>query len=101
MAKFIAALIGSGLVFLLSVIARAGSATWDLNPGSGDWNTAGNWTPMTVPNASTDTATFGLSNITNVSLSANSEVNGIIFDPGASVYTITASPGLTLTLSGA
>jgi autotransporter-associated beta strand protein len=79
----------------------AGTATWDLNPGSGDWNTAGNWTPMTVPNASTDTATFGLSNTTNVSLSANSEVNGIIFDPGASAYTITASPGLTLTLSGA
>ncbi len=97
-----ASLLATATVLLSAPTATfAGSATWDLNPGSGDWNTAGNWTPMTVPNASTDTATFGLSNITNVSLSANSEVNGIIFDPGASVYTITASPGLTLTLSGA
>jgi len=33
----------------------------NLNPGSGDWNTAANWTPMTVPNGSADTATFALS----------------------------------------
>ena len=47
------------LVYLCFVAAigvsnsvRAGSATWDLNPGSGDWNTATNWTPATVPNGS-------------------------------------------------
>jgi hypothetical protein len=60
---------------LLANIARAGSATWDLNPGSGDWNTAANWTPMTVPNGASDTATFSLSNTTNVSISANAEVS--------------------------
>src|SRR5580765_477217 len=42
--------------------AFAGSATWDLNPGSGDWNTATNWTPTTMPNSSADTATFAFSN---------------------------------------
>jgi autotransporter-associated beta strand protein len=99
MKKFIAALIGSGLIFLLSVIARAGSAQWDLNPGSGDWNTATNWTPMTVPN-SFDIATFDLSETTAVSLSADTEVDSIVFNSGASAYTITASPGLTLTISG-
>jgi autotransporter-associated beta strand protein len=101
MKKFIAALIRGGLIFLLSAIAEAGSAQWDLNPGSGDWNTAGNWTPMTVPNASTDTATFDLSNTTAASVSANTEVNGITFTAAATTpYTITANPDLTLTLSG-
>jgi len=83
----------------------AGSATWDLNPDSGDWNTAANWTPATVPNGSADTATFGLSNITNVFISADTEVGEITFSPGATAYTITASlmapkPTFRLTLSG-
>jgi hypothetical protein len=69
----------------------AGSATWKTSPGSGDWTTASNWTPSTVPNGSTDTATFDLSNTTNVSLSANSitEVSGIVFKASASAYTLT------------
>jgi hypothetical protein len=101
MKRFVAALIGSALIFLLPVIARAGSATWDLTPASGDWNTAGNWTPATVPNGSGDTATFDLSNTTNVSISATTEVNGITFTSAATnPYTITASPSSTLSLSG-
>ena len=101
MKKFIAALSGSGLMFLLSVIAQAGSATWDLNPASGDWNTAANWTPMAVPNGSPDTATFALSNTTNVSISANTVVNGITFNSAATnAYGIIVSSGFTLTLSG-
>ena len=95
------------LVYLCFVAAigvsnsvRAGSATWNLNPSSGDWNTAANWTPTTVPNGSAGTATFALSNTTAVSNSGNIIVDGISFAPGASSFTITASPGLTLTLSG-
>src|SRR5438270_8091791 len=79
---------------------RAGSATWDFNPGSGDWNTAANWTPMTVPNGASDTANLALSNTTNVSISAKTKVNGIKFTSAASAYIITASPNLALTLSG-
>jgi len=30
---------------LVATFANAGSAIWDLNPGSGDWNKAANWTP--------------------------------------------------------
>src|SRR5262245_23688978 len=52
--------------FLLE--AHAGSATWNSNPATGDWNTAGNWTPATVPNGPEDLASFGPSNLTNVSL---------------------------------
>jgi hypothetical protein len=91
------------LALTLSIhTTQAGSATWDLNPGSGDWNTAANWTPMTVPNGSADTATFGLSNTTGLSVSANTEVNSITFTSTATnPYTITANPAFTLTLSGA
>jgi autotransporter-associated beta strand protein len=56
---------------------------------------------MGVPNGPADIATFALSNTTDVSISANTEVNGIIFTPAArNPYSITISSGLTLTLSG-
>jgi len=66
----------------------AGSATWDLNPGSGDWNTAANWTPVGVPNGATDIATFGLSHTTTVFISAQTKVSAITFASGASAYAI-------------
>src|SRR5690349_5417596 len=72
--------------------AFAGSATWSTSPANGNWNSAPNWSPVTVSNGPADTATFGSSSITNVSLSADTEVNGIVFNPGASAYTITARP---------
>ena len=46
----------------------ADSATWNLNPTTGQWNNAGNWTPATVPNGPNDVATFGVSSETNVLL---------------------------------
>jgi autotransporter-associated beta strand protein len=85
----------------ISNSARAGNATWDVNPGSGDWNAAANWTPATVPSGSGDTATFGLSNTTDVFISSPfTTVNGITFTPGATnPYTITASAGLAIPLA--
>ena len=80
--------------------AQAGSATWNLNPTSGDWNTAGNWTPATVPNSAADTATFDLSNQKVIFLSASVTANAIIFNPAASAYSVTTTPTHTLTLSG-
>ncbi len=78
----------------------AGSATWNVNPTNGDWNTDTNWTPLTVPNAPTDTATFGPSNLTNISLSAPTEVAAMVFNPSAAAFTI--SLGMQpLTFSGA
>ena len=62
----------------------AGSATWNLNPTSGEWNTAANWTPATVPDGPSDVARFGLSNQTSVVLNANVELDQIVFDAGAS-----------------
>ena len=46
-------------LILTSQSATAGSATWNLNPTSNDWNTAANWTPMTVPNGPSDEASPG------------------------------------------
>ena len=85
---------------ILSVNAYAGSAIWNLNPVSGDWNNPDNWTPNTVPNGPADVATFGQSNITAVSISTGTEVNAITFDPGASAFTITVPNTLILTVSG-
>jgi autotransporter-associated beta strand protein len=93
------------LPFLFSAVSTilAGSATWDLNATSGDWNTAANWTPMTVPNGQADIATFGLSNTTNVSISASTEVNEIVFTAAATnpyFIDIRGDDGLTLTGTG-
>jgi len=86
----------------LTAISYAGSATWNLNPTNGDWNTAANWTPATVPNGAADTATFGVSNLTNITgFSMGFDLGSIVFEPGASAYTI--GPGLhhSMTLEGA
>jgi len=87
------------LIFFAATAAFAGSATWKANPGSGTWNTAANWTPATIPNATADTATFAFSNIRSVFFAANTEVNGIVFNAGASPFTfINQAP--TVTISG-
>src|ERR1019366_7407668 len=96
-----AILVFSVLIFSIQ-ISRAGSAQWATTPNTGDWNTATNWTPGTVPNSPADTATFGLSSINNVSISANTEVNSLAFSIGGSTaYNISVSPTFIFKLSGA
>jgi autotransporter-associated beta strand protein len=87
-------------VFVLSMIGTilAGSATWKANPGSGDWNTASNWTPPTVPNGAGDIASFATSNITAVSMSAVTIIGSIVFDAPASAFTITVNPTITVVI---
>ncbi len=89
-------------ILLIPWPSYAASATWKPNPTSEDWNTAVNWNPATVPNGSGDTATFAASNRTSVTLSAGVEVNGIVFNPDASGFTIEGAGGqIVLTISGA
>jgi autotransporter-associated beta strand protein len=79
------------LTLLLGALrgVSADSVTWNLDPGSNDWNTAENWTPPTVPNGPSDTATFSVTSKSTVSLfNAQIEVASLIFDPAASDYTI-------------
>lgn len=89
---------------LFAEIASAGSATWNLNPANGNWNQAANWTPAQIPNGPGDVATFGVSNTTQISVAANAdtEVDRIVFNAGASTYTITnSSTDGMFTISGA
>src|SRR5262245_25923809 len=77
----------------------ASSATWSANPISSDWNTAANWMPAVVPDG---TAEFGVSNITDISVSQNpTSIQEILFDSDAGAYTITVLPGSVLQVSGA
>ena len=93
-----------GLLLLLFVIypgvpeAHAQNATWLLNPGSGDFNTAGNWSPAIVP---VDTATFGASNTTTITVSSNANVGTLDFLAGAPAYFFNISPSRELFINGA
>ena len=89
------------LIFILTGFAYAGSAQWNLSPATGDWNTATNWTPNTVPNGPSDVATFASSSQRAVSLSADVEVSEIVFSPGASGFAIDWVSTAVLTISGA
>lgn len=91
--------VGAAFLFLAFVIAaKAGSATWNLNPTSGDWNTAANWTPATVPNGISDVATFDFSNTVAVSLSEIVQAS-LVFNSGASAYAITIPSNDVLTIN--
>jgi len=93
------------LTFLLSTASSsfAGSATWKANAANAEWFNANNWVQGTIPNAPGDTATFASSNRTNIDIFAfDMELNGIVFNPGASSFTIATNPTAhpTITISG-
>ena len=90
----------SALVSLLiATTSLAGSATWNLSPTSGDWSTATNWTPATVPNGPTDVATFGSSNTTGISLDIPVTLDSMVFNSSPSAFTFTTA-ATTLKMSG-
>ena len=100
--RAIFALRGNALVLAVALTvhsARAGSATW-VGGISNDWNTAANWTPPTVPNGASDTATFSSSPITSVVITADTVVNRIVFNGSSPAYTIAVSHNLTITFLG-
>jgi len=78
----------------------ADSATWNANPVDNDWNNPANWTPNTVPNGPNDIATFGVSQTTGISLSTSVGLNGMVFNPGASVYTISLTGSINFSGTG-
>jgi len=92
------------LAFVLATTASsfAGSATWKANAANGEWFSANNWVQGTIPNAPGDTATFASSNRTSIDIAFSVEVNGIVFNPGASAFTIASSPAAVpeITISG-
>ncbi len=82
------------LTLLLSAASSsfAGSATWKASAANAEWFSVNNWVQGTIPNAPGDTATFASSNRTSIDIAFNVEVNGIVFNPGASAFTIASNP---------
>jgi len=85
---FLVGLLSASLLVLAAVAGHASSATWNLSPSNGIWYSASNWTPATVPNTISDTATFGVSNITTLSYAPG----GLLSDLGTFAFTSDASP---------
>ncbi|MGJ4948844.1 autotransporter outer membrane beta-barrel domain-containing protein [Bradyrhizobium sp. HKCCYLS20291] len=75
--------------------ATAQVANWLATPVSSDFNTAANWDTGTVP---TQGAVFSSSTITNVSISANTTIGGIVLDPTSPNYVFNVN-GARLTFS--
>jgi autotransporter-associated beta strand protein len=88
------------LIFFTGGPAFAGTGIWLSSPVDADWNNPLNWSPMIVPNGPSDTATFDSSLVPNVSISTNTEVNGIVFNPLARLTPFTITAKATLTISG-
>ena len=80
-------LLGSIAALLFCSAAPLLAQTWT-GATSSDWNTATNWNPNTVPNSSSAVAVFGTSATTTVTASNDVTVGSIVFNAGASAYTI-------------
>lgn len=90
------------LLSLAASTADGGNATWAVDPTDFEhWGNANNWQPSVVPNGPSDVATFGFSQIPAPFLITNVEVDSIVFQPGASGFTIKPSGGVSLSVSGA
>ena len=101
--------VGCVIAIVLSVLsllparAAAGSATWKVD-AVGHYGVAANWTPETVPNGPTDTATFGFSNTTEIPIGLSVTLDTMAFTADAPAYSFSfieaASPRLTFTGTG-
>jgi len=92
------ALLASSALCLASALpAAAQDATWSSAPGTGDFNTAANWTPGAVPSG---TAFFGTSSKTALSFSSYTTVGGWTFNAGASNYSFSNSQFVNFTGAG-
>ena len=86
------ALLPAFLLLFTTQPGHAGSATWAEN-ASVYYDEAANWTPQTVPDGRSDTASFATSVQTFVYLGDGDTIglNGITFNPGADAFTIAVS----------
>jgi hypothetical protein len=88
----------AAVALLAAMPAYAQDATWSQTPGSGDFNTAANWNPPTVP---TGTAFFGTSNTTSITFQpfTTTSVGTLQFNPDAPAYSFATSPGIFTSIS--
>jgi len=93
----------AGLLLITSSETLAASATWQ-GTGDGTWSTSGNWiggTPgSTTVVTSTDVATFATNPTQkSITVDANRNIGGIVFDTGVGAMTIGTATGNALYLS--
>jgi hypothetical protein len=87
----------SALAALPITAAHAGDATWSAAPADGFFNNAANWDPG-VPILGA--ATFGTSNIRDITVSQNNSLGGMTLNADAGDYTFTILGGGTLGFVG-
>ncbi|POR53195.1 outer membrane autotransporter protein [Bosea psychrotolerans] len=87
-----------GSALLCAGSAHAQDATWQLNPGSGNFNAGANWTPATVP---IGTAFFDATSQSAITIGADATLGGFTFNASAPAYTITIDPAASVTFTGA
>ena len=87
-------------LFSISAPAVAGDATWRVDPTDANWNNADNWMPKTVPNGAGQTATFGMSMQTSLTIMADTEVGTIAYTTAADSFSIAIAAQTSLTISG-
>ncbi|TAJ40538.1 MAG: autotransporter domain-containing protein [Reyranella sp.] len=73
------------------------NATWLASPATGDFGSAGNWSPAAVP---TGTASFGASNTTTIQVGGGQTLGAFQFNAGGSAYTFEVTSGLEFTGAG-
>ncbi len=79
-------------------VAGAATITWS-NPAGGNWGTAANWSPATVPGAA-DVAVITLAGTYTVTLNVSAQVASLTLGGTTGAQTL-ANGGATLTLDGA
>ncbi len=82
-------------VLMLAAAAAARGQTWT-GGISTDWNTAGNWSPTTVPNSPTAAVTFPGGPAGAVNISSSVSAQSLTFTTSTSYYNITSTGGAVL-----
>ena len=84
---------------LLGIVTIGDSQNAVRTPGSGNWNTASNWTPSTgVP---TGIAEFGSATTTTLTFSNSASVGTLQFDAGAPAYSFNLATSSVFNITGA
>ena len=91
-----AALHAALATFLAALPFQAHASDWANVSQSGDWNTASNWSPATVPNDSTDSVTLG-NGTYSVTLDTSPVIGSLLVGSGVSFAT---DAGQSLSVNG-
>ena len=98
---WVAGLIGCGVMSGASM-GNAADYTWSATPVNNDFNLVSNWVPNTgAPSSVADRGFFNTSSITSITPTNGLSAGALIFNAGASSYTITSLPGLSMAIRGA